>query len=132
MLLQAFPKGSALAVDVSTSIIELIEKRKMPQLDTMLSSTFNCSSSTQLDGSSSLGPWPFAGLFFISGSIAILALLYTLLNRLRNWLLTRAQVNPHDEDDDENENENETQGRPHSQADGQPNIIAIQLANIAN
>ncbi|XP_008444629.1 glutamate receptor 2.1-like [Cucumis melo] len=72
----AFRKGSSLAVDVSKSIVELIEKREMPQLETTLLSTFNCSSGSQVDGSSSLGPWPFAGLFIISASVAAASLLY--------------------------------------------------------
>uniref|UniRef100_A0A0A0LL99 Ionotropic glutamate receptor C-terminal domain-containing protein n=1 Tax=Cucumis sativus TaxID=3659 RepID=A0A0A0LL99_CUCSA len=75
-MLQAFRKGSSLAVDVSTSIVELIERREMPQLETMLLSTFNCSSGSQVDGSTSLGPWPFAGLFIISASVAAGSLLY--------------------------------------------------------
>lgn len=116
MLLQAFPKGSTLAVDVSTSIIELIERRKMPQLETTLLSTFNCSSSSQVDGSSSLGPWPFAGLLIISGTIAIIVLLYTLLKRATNWLAHgRPQLKPMDD----------------ANAHTQPNII-LQLPNLPN
>lgn len=112
----AFPKGSTLAVDVSTSIIELIERRKMPQLETTLLSTFNCSSSSQVDGSSSLGPWPFAGLLIISGTIAIIVLLYTLLKRATNWLAHgRPQLKPMDD----------------ANAHTQPNII-LQLPNLPN
>ncbi|XP_038885765.1 glutamate receptor 2.1-like [Benincasa hispida] len=112
----AFPKGSTLAVDVSTSIIELIERRKMPQLETTLLSTFNCSLGSQVDGSSSLGPWPFAGLFIVSGSIATVVLIYIALKRLKNWWRRgRAQVKPMNN------------GNGHTQ----PNIV-IQLPNLAN
>ena len=123
-MLQAFPKGSSLAVDVSTSIIELIERRKMPQLETTLLSTFNCSPSSQVDGSSSLGPWPFAGLFFLSGSIAILALIYILLKWLINWWRNngRSQVKPMDDADADADAD--------ANAHTQPNIV-IQFSNVS-
>ncbi|XP_022961657.1 glutamate receptor 2.1-like isoform X2 [Cucurbita moschata] len=111
----AFPKGSTLAVDISTSIIELIERRKMPQLETMLS-TFNFSLSSQVDETSSLGPWPFAGLFIISGSIALVVLLCSVLKRVRIWWRhRRAQLKPMDD------RNGHAQDRPQGQPNDPPN-----------
>ncbi|XP_038885764.1 glutamate receptor 2.5-like [Benincasa hispida] len=73
----AFPKGSPLTVDISASIAELIERREMPDLESTLLSTFNCSLNDNDPDGSGLGPEPFAGLFLIAGAIAFGALLFT-------------------------------------------------------
>ncbi|XP_022144363.1 glutamate receptor 2.9-like [Momordica charantia] len=73
----AFPKGSPLTVDISASIAELIERRELPDLESTLLSTFNCSlNDNNVDGSG-LGPEPFAGLFLIAGAITLAAVLFT-------------------------------------------------------
>ncbi|XP_022144191.1 glutamate receptor 2.5-like [Momordica charantia] len=77
----AFPKGSALAVNVSASIAELTERKQIPQLETNVLASFNCSSTDQADGQG-LGPGPFLGLFSICGTIAFLVLLYMGLQLL--------------------------------------------------
>ncbi|CAK9312570.1 unnamed protein product [Citrullus colocynthis] len=73
----AFPKGSPLTVDISASIAELIERREMPNLESTLLSTFNCSFNDNNADGSGLGPEPFAGLFLIAGATALGALLFT-------------------------------------------------------
>lgn len=60
---------------VSASIVELTETKEIPQFDTVLLSSFNCSSSGKADGLG-LGPESFTGLFLICGCIALLVLLY--------------------------------------------------------
>ena len=87
----------------------------MPQLETMLS-TFNFSLSSQVDETSSLGPWPFAGLFIISGSIALVVLLCSVLKRVRIWWRhRRAQLKPMDD------RNGHAQDRPQGQPNDPPN-----------
>ncbi|XP_022766476.1 glutamate receptor 2.7-like [Durio zibethinus] len=78
-----FPKGSPLAFDFSQAILKATENGEMPQLEEYLLSSYNCSSFTGISDSSSLGPRPFAGLFFISGGISAFAFLVTAVRVVR-------------------------------------------------
>ncbi|KAI4348282.1 hypothetical protein L6164_009019 [Bauhinia variegata] len=75
----AFPKNSTLVVDMSVALLNLIESRVTEQLEKNMLSNASCpDSKSQTQDGSSLGVRPFSGLFCICGSIAVLALLYTL------------------------------------------------------
>uniref|UniRef100_A0A9I9CZY0 Ionotropic glutamate receptor C-terminal domain-containing protein n=1 Tax=Cucumis melo TaxID=3656 RepID=A0A9I9CZY0_CUCME len=72
---KAMAKGSELASRVSASIVELTETKEIPQFESDVLASFNCSSNGKGDGLG-LGPEPFMGLFIICGSIAFLVLIY--------------------------------------------------------
>uniref|UniRef100_A0A0A0LP35 Ionotropic glutamate receptor C-terminal domain-containing protein n=1 Tax=Cucumis sativus TaxID=3659 RepID=A0A0A0LP35_CUCSA len=71
----AFPKGSPLTLDISSSMGELMERKEMPDLEATLLSTYNCSNNN-IDGLG-LGPGPFAGLFLLAAVVASIAVLFT-------------------------------------------------------
>ncbi|MBA0775279.1 hypothetical protein Gotri_010434 [Gossypium trilobum] len=93
----AFPKGSRLAFEFSEAILKVMENGEMPQLEEyLLISNNSCSQSTGVsDGlSSSLGPRPVAGLFFVSGRISAFAFLVaTVRLARRHQHFIRAKLN---------------------------------------
>ncbi|XWS25609.1 hypothetical protein CRYUN_Cryun27aG0082500 [Craigia yunnanensis] len=97
------PKGSPLAFDFSEAILKATENGEMPRLEEYLLCSYNsCSPSTGIGDGSSLGPRPFAGLFFISGGFSAVAFLVATvrlarrhdhfirskLNGIRRWAYT--------------------------------------------
>ncbi|MBA0866832.1 hypothetical protein Goshw_024833 [Gossypium schwendimanii] len=81
-----FPKGSRLAFEFSEAILKVMENGEMPRLEEyLLISNNSCSQSTGVsDGlSSSLGPRPVAGLFFVSGGISAFAFLVATVRLAR-------------------------------------------------
>ncbi|XP_031736600.1 glutamate receptor 2.5 [Cucumis sativus] len=81
----AMEKGSELASRVSASIVELTETNEIPQFESNVLASFNCSSNGKGDGVG-LGPEPFMGLFIICGSIAFLVLIYMASQFMRTIL----------------------------------------------
>ncbi|XP_050221410.2 glutamate receptor 3.2-like [Mercurialis annua] len=81
----AFPKGSALASDMSKAIVKLRARGNLRLIEEEMLSSVNCSASTS--GSNyvrqSLGPEAFLGFFIISGCTSTVALLITLVRLLR-------------------------------------------------
>ncbi|KAJ7966618.1 Glutamate receptor [Quillaja saponaria] len=75
-----FPKDSSLAIDMSEAVLKVIESGETDQLEKDMLSASSCSYSTngKIQDSRSLGPEPFAGLFYICGTIAAMALLITM------------------------------------------------------
>ncbi|XAR61891.1 hypothetical protein NMG60_11016436 [Bertholletia excelsa] len=75
----AFPKGSALAIDISEAILKTAESGEIRRMEKHMLSLSNCSApSTKYKNSPSLGIWPFAGLFIISGGVSLFAFLLTV------------------------------------------------------
>ncbi|GAB2293769.1 hypothetical protein Dimus_027982 [Dionaea muscipula] len=88
----AFPKDSALVGGMSVAILEAIESGEVEELEREMLSSFNCSASAAVNSDTqSLGPRPFSGLFYISGAIALMALMVTAFplveNHCRNSIL---------------------------------------------
>ncbi|XP_038884567.1 glutamate receptor 2.5-like [Benincasa hispida] len=81
----ALAKGSGLTSLVSASIVELTETKEIPQFESNVIASFNCSSTGKGEGLG-LGPGPFMGLFIICGSIALLVLIYMAQQFLRTKL----------------------------------------------
>ncbi|GAB2293768.1 hypothetical protein Dimus_027981 [Dionaea muscipula] len=81
----AFPKDSALVEDMSTAILKSIQSGEVAELESELLSSFSCSASAAVNsGTQSLGPRPFSGLFYISGGIALIALIITVFPVVEN------------------------------------------------
>ncbi|KAL1100235.1 hypothetical protein V6Z11_D05G215600, partial [Gossypium hirsutum] len=89
--------GSRLAFEFSEAILKVMENGEMPRLEEyLLISNNSCSQSTGVsDGlSSSLGPRPVAGLFFVSGGISAFAFLAaTVRLARRHQHFIRAKLN---------------------------------------
>ncbi|KAI4308630.1 hypothetical protein L6164_031686 [Bauhinia variegata] len=75
-----FPRGSRLAVDMSEAVLESIERGEVQDLKKKMLSTTNCRSSDDAEQDEKLGPQPFFGLFYISGTIASLGLVFTMVH----------------------------------------------------
>ncbi|KAJ7958157.1 Glutamate receptor [Quillaja saponaria] len=84
-----FPKGSSLAIDMSEAILKVIESGEIEKLEKNMLSTSSCSSTNGniQDGDTGLGPDPFFGLFYISGTIALLAVLIVFIRLAKKQLL---------------------------------------------
>ncbi|KAF5736145.1 hypothetical protein HS088_TW14G00280 [Tripterygium wilfordii] len=82
--IRVFPKGSPLTLDISRAIVYLKETGRMQQLEDEKLSISDCLRLSSDDtGIPSLGPEPFAGLFYISGSVSAIALFIKLIQLLR-------------------------------------------------
>lgn len=79
LFMQAFSKGSALAIDISRAILKSIESEEVQKLEKEMLSTTNCGSSNSKIKNEQLGPQPFIGLFGICGVIATFALFVTII-----------------------------------------------------
>ncbi|XP_015884279.2 glutamate receptor 3.1-like [Ziziphus jujuba] len=73
-----FPKGSALAIDISKAVLEVTESGQVEHLEEVMLHSCNCSTPINSDGDS-IGPEPFSSLFKISGGIAAFAFLITIM-----------------------------------------------------
>lgn len=69
-----------MAVDMSEAVLESIESGEVQDLKKKMLSTTNCRSSDDAEQDEKLGPQPFFGLFYISGTIASLGLLFTMVH----------------------------------------------------
>ncbi|KAJ8772836.1 hypothetical protein K2173_028013 [Erythroxylum novogranatense] len=90
----AFPKGSALAFDMSEAILKVIESGEMRQLQANLISSSNCSSSDSNGANSEIPPGPFVLIFSIPGGIAAVFGLFVAFRRVEenSQILNRIQV----------------------------------------
>ncbi|KDP31932.1 hypothetical protein JCGZ_12393 [Jatropha curcas] len=81
-----FPKGSSLALNISEAIIYLTQSGELQQLEEqkLSYSKYSTSPSTASSGTQGLGPRPLAGLFIISGSVSIFALIVVAISLLRS------------------------------------------------
>lgn len=75
-MIQVFPKGSPLAIDMSKAIVEINEKKQVELLERQMLSSFNCSPSLN-SNDGPIGYEPFSGLFLISGLVCAFGLLVT-------------------------------------------------------
>ena len=68
-------------------ILKVTESGEISQMEKQMLSFSNCSSSsTDTNDGPILGPWPFFGLFIISGGISVLAFLITIARLLKRNL----------------------------------------------
>lgn len=75
-MLQAFPKGSQLAVDISTAILQMSENGRLQQIHDYWLNSQNCGSTSGLTVSSNmLGLDTFWGLFLITGAASVCCVL---------------------------------------------------------
>ncbi|KAL4372475.1 hypothetical protein S245_022055 [Arachis hypogaea] len=75
----AFPKGSALSIDISRATLKAIESGEVQKLEEeMLSKTTCGSPNSNIIQNVELGPQPFFGLFGICGGIAVFGLLVSM------------------------------------------------------
>lgn len=81
--MQAFPKGSALAIDISRAILKAIESEEVQKLEEEMLSNTNCGSSNRKIKDEQLGPQPFFGLFGICGTIATFGLSVSVIHFVR-------------------------------------------------
>lgn len=84
---QVFPKNSPLTIDISKAILEVIQSGELQQLENNLLSSNNCSTLIDLNNNPKLGPEPFYGLFWVSGSISAFAFLIITVRLVRNCQL---------------------------------------------
>ncbi|GAB4852154.1 hypothetical protein Ancab_016344 [Ancistrocladus abbreviatus] len=89
----AFPKHAPFVLDFSRAILKAIEVGEIEKIEREMLSSFNCSASATINSDSPiLGLRPFAGLFYICGSAALVALLLTVLPLMKNrWSLSYTQ-----------------------------------------
>ncbi|OMO74758.1 Ionotropic glutamate receptor [Corchorus olitorius] len=82
-----FPKGSPLTLDISEAILKVTESGEIRELEEQLLSSSKCSSSSSItDDGSSLGPQPFAAVFFICGGVSAFAFLVTAVRLARRFI----------------------------------------------
>nr|KYP40595.1 Glutamate receptor 2.5 [Cajanus cajan] len=83
-----FPKGSALAIDISEALLKVIESTEVEQLEKdmiMVGGNSSCSHLKNVaKDTSSIGFQPFLALFCACPIVAILALLYNMICLLKN------------------------------------------------
>lgn len=78
-LVQAFPKGSQLAIDFSTAILTLSENGELQRIYDQWLSTSTCSTSSVTVTSNQLGLGTFWGLFLITGMASLLCCIIYLI-----------------------------------------------------
>lgn len=74
-LWQAFPKGSQLAIDISTAILELAESGQLQRIHDLWLTGEGCTKGNVQLESNELGLSTFWGLFLITGSASLLCCL---------------------------------------------------------
>lgn len=77
---QAFPRGSQLAIDFSTAILKLSESGELQRIYDQWLSSSSCSSSSVTVGSNQLGLSTFWGLFLITGSASLFCCIVYLIH----------------------------------------------------
>lgn len=88
-LSQAFPKGSPLSIDMSQAMLKAIERGEIEMLERGLFANYKCSAPTTNNTSTSVGLKPFSGLFYISGGIASVAFLVTVIPTMdKRWRIS--------------------------------------------
>lgn len=78
--MQAFPKGSSLAIDISRATLKATESGQVQKLEQKMWSNTNCGSTNNKIQNEQLGPQPFFGLFGICGAIALFGLLASIIH----------------------------------------------------
>ena len=78
-LVQAFPKGSQLAIDFSTAILTLSENGELQRIYDQWLTTSSCSTSNVAVSSNQLGLGTFWGLFLITGLASLLCCIIYLI-----------------------------------------------------
>lgn len=78
-MVQAFPKGSQLAIDFSTAILTLSESGDLQRIYDQWLSTSSCSNSNVAVSSNQLGLGTFWGLFLITGLASLVCCIIYLI-----------------------------------------------------
>ena len=84
LLLQAFPRGSPLTPDISRGILKFSSDERMVKLEEELYDNKSCPDKDDSQTSSSLTLHSFRGLFIITGSSSLLALILHIVITLCN------------------------------------------------
>jgi hypothetical protein len=83
-ILQVFPRGSPLALDISEAIIYLTQSGELQLLEQQMLSFPKCSTpQSDTAGIQNIGPEPFVVLFIVSGGASTVALLFACFRLLR-------------------------------------------------
>ncbi|KAL8141128.1 hypothetical protein V2J09_007149 [Rumex salicifolius] len=89
----AFPKGSPLTGDVSRAILRAIESGRVGDLEKDMLTHCKCSSEDDVKNDvSGLGFRPFSGLFYISGGIATIVFLITMIPQMKRVVSFMAEA----------------------------------------
>lgn len=71
IVIQAFPKGSQLAIDFSTAILKLAENGELQRIHDLWLNTESCTTGNVARDATELGLTTFWGLFLTTGSASI-------------------------------------------------------------
>lgn len=91
---QAFPKGSQLAIDISTAILKLSESGELQRIHDLWLSTESCAIKNNVaSNANELGLGVFWGLFLITGCASVLCcLIYWTRMIIRHKRATRRRT----------------------------------------
>ena len=78
-----FQKEAPLSLDISVAMLKVKENGEIKKLEEDMLLSSNCTSSTQTNGDPTLDTGPFLGLFAISGVLAGIGLLVTVVRMRR-------------------------------------------------
>lgn len=96
LFLQAFPRGSPLTSEISRGILELASNGRMDELEKQLYGHRSCPDKDDSQTSSSLTSRSFLGLFVITGTSSLLALIShviaTLYDHRGHWINGGSQI----------------------------------------
>jgi len=100
LFLQAFPRGSPLTPEISRGILELASNGTMDELEKRLYGDTSCPDKDDSQTSSSLTLHSFLGLFIITGTTSLLALILhvtiTLYDHRSHWINGSGQISWHE------------------------------------
>lgn len=100
LFLQAFPRGSPLTPEISRGILELASNGRMDELEEQLYGDTSCPDKDDSQTSSSLTLHSFLGLFIITGTSSLLALILhviiALYDQRSHWINGSSQISWHE------------------------------------
>lgn len=71
-----------MVTDISEAILKVTQSGEIQEMEKQMLFSSNCSSTTDPTDNPPLGPWPFSGLFIISGGISMIAFLIKIVDLL--------------------------------------------------